>query len=78
MDQCQKCFFQFVYTIFKEKIYKNIIIHANQIGVVLISSKDDFVYRVKGLKQMMIYEKDKKCVFIDITSVIKTRKVIMT
>lgn len=40
--------------------------NINQIGVILIFGINDFIYKIKKAKQVLIYIKNKKCAFISI------------
>lgn len=48
----------------KKNIYPSMIVNADQTSIVLVLGKDDFIYKVKSLKQVLIHGKDKKRKFI--------------
>ncbi len=67
LEKCQRCFFQFVYTVSREKIHRSKIVNMDQTVVVFIPVGDDPNYKLKDSKQVLIYGKDKKDVFICVT-----------
>lgn len=54
------------------------IINADQIEIILVLGGDNATYKLKSYKQVLIYEKNKKCTFTYVTSVKKTRQVLAT
>lgn len=60
----EKTFFTFVYTVCNKNIQITLIVNINQTGMVFVSKANDAIYEIKRAKQVFIYGKDKKRVFI--------------
>lgn len=64
----KKIFFRFIYTLCYKNISKYFIININQIDMILVFSSNDNIYKRIGVKQVPIYRKEEKKIFIIILS----------